>query len=229
MLEQAFKFLLENIRSLIITFLFFIFSIVFLPEGIVVWVLKKLRPSIIKTESKKWKSILSIIINILLHNNYTDFNQGKKLKEKLDKIKKLHSNNVAIEKNIYFLDLCIDIFKMLTFALPKVVSGGAEFWIFSEALNYLGYYTNYVTSLEQNKNFPLDVSNSLESLQVAFESLDEVYKNPIIDKNEQKKVFEDTYGKTHDHFINERSSLEKLLEQNKNKMKNLLNNIIDDD
>lgn len=225
MLEQILAFFIESIKSLFFGILLFVVSMIFLPNQIVIWLLRKIKPSIFYTEDKKWRSLFSLVINILLYKNYTDFNQSNELKVKLDRIKSLHSNNEAIKKNIYFLDLCVDTFYMLNFALPHAM-GDIDYDIFSEALNYLNNYTQYVTSFEQNENFAENISHQISSLEESFNFFSELRNKPDYTKSDQQKMFENSFTGARDYFKSERDMLLKLLEQNKNEVKLILGDIV---
>ncbi len=227
MLEQLWSFFIANLKSLFYGILLLIVALLFLPDQIVVWIVRKIKPSILQSEAKKRRDVFALIINILLYRNFTDFSHSSDLMEKLERVKQLHVNNSAIERNLYFLDLCVDTFNMLLFALPRA-RGDIDYGVFSEAINYLDNYTHYLTPFDQNHNFCANVSRSIGDLQHEFEELSSLHHRGGINKETEQLFFNNQFNRTRDYLANERKALERLVEQNKNELKSLMGEIISD-
>ena len=206
MLEQLWSFFIANLKSLFYGILLLIVALLFLPDQIVVWILKKIKPSILQNEAKKWRDVFGLVINILLYRNFTDFSHNSNFIQKFERIKHLHVNNSAIEKNLYFLDLCVDTFNMLIFALPRA-RGDIDYGIFSEAINYLDNYTHYLTPFDQDQNFCENVSRSIGDLRHEFEELSHLRYRHEIDEKTEQLFFNQQFNRTREYLANERQAL----------------------
>ncbi|HEY9166158.1 MAG TPA: hypothetical protein VIS48_08370 [Candidatus Kryptonia bacterium] len=227
MLENILNFILDNVRSLFYGILLLIVALLFLPDKIILWTLRKIKPSILENENKKWKGIFALLMNILLHRSFTDFSQSETIKARLEDIRRLQSSISAMEKNLYFLDLCVDTFHMLNFALPHA-TGAIDYDIFSEAINYLTNYTQYVTPFTENENFGENVTRSINDLDEAFTELSKMQQQSGNHDAVEKALFEQQFMRTRDYLKSERHALERIVEENRNQIKAALEEVINE-
>jgi len=216
------KFVFNNIVTLIIGSILLVLSIIFLPTKIVLWIFKKLKPDVFKNIDKKWLSNVSIIVNVLLFNSFTDYNLNEENNKNLDKINELKINNEKIEKNIYFLDLCIDLFNVLIFITRDNIRSD----LFCETLNYFQYYVSKVENLNQRPNFTYNLNRNMEEFMYEFQ---DISIKDFSDSKTKEITFGNTMENTRKFINNERISLLQLLEQNKSEIKLMIGEFLQDE
>jgi len=213
MFKEIANFVIDNLISIIFGLIWLVVILVFLPTNVVVKVVKTIKPKIFEHEKRKYKQITSVISSIFLNNSFADLNIDNKKQKKFKKIELLHNNNRKIERNIYFLDLCIDMLAMLHFALPNAL-GCIDYQVMGQAMNYLGNYSKLLEPFEQNKNFTSNISREILALEETFnEWANGQYKDNI--KNVMDTFFRQKYESALEYLQNEKKNLEALLISNK--------------
>jgi hypothetical protein len=210
-MEQIKIFLINNLKSLGFALIYLILGLLFLPEGWIIIILKKMKPNLIKKMEEPYKNFINTLANLFMNNGIIDISDENS--EYNEQTEHLLKENKKIEKNIYVIDLCKDIVSMFRFIYPD----RPNHIILEQAFNYLQNYAKLAESITQDNNF---VKNFYEKIN----SLDELFREPDGDISEDAiKVTTDYLIKNIFNYLSEeRNKLENLLSRNKNELIKLL-------
>jgi hypothetical protein len=209
-------FVWESIKSLFISAVLLVIGLLFLPDSWVLAITKKLKPKMIEEIKVPLRKLLNAVVNLYLNNDITDINE--QFPEFNERTRFYVGENTKIEKNIYVIDLCKDMIATLNFALPRSV-GENRFDIYEQSLHYLYHYSQIVEYLEQDKNF---VENYLEKIDSIRSTYEETIVMPREDANTVKIVIDYCIKNALGYLAEEKVKLEKLYEDNKKKLINLV-------
>lgn len=163
--------ILSTLKGLIIGIILLVTSLFVLPSSWVVWILRIIKPSILRNifarNEKYFGDIVEIILEGKFPGNYTDDSLAQ---NKLSKIKELKDDLDKVESNMFTIDLLVDLFKTLSFALSRSgISSIGE--TYDEIANYFSNYSNRLFDTSYRHNFAEDV---LEKFQRVSKDIGDV-------------------------------------------------------
>jgi hypothetical protein len=216
MLDNIGNFLLDGLKSLIIGVLLLIVGLLFSPDSWVLFVIKKIKSSVVRKIEEPFIKLVNTIANLYINNNIIDLQENDENFNK--KTKYYLEQNEKIDKNIYVIDLCKDIVSTLRFAIPR--SGCSED-IYDDVFEYLYHYSKLVVSIDQDKNFGEHMLGKIEEMQKSY---DDISKLTSL-QNDQKMrdaFFKQRVDMVFNYLKIEKEKLEKLKNQNKDELIRLL-------
>lgn len=221
------SFIFSAIKGLLIGVVLLLVSLFVLPTSWIVWIIRIVKPSILKSvfakSDKYFNDILGIILENKFPSSYTDDNLAEK---KISKIKELKSDLEKVESNMFTIDLLIDLFKTLSFALSRIgfsVMGET----YEEIANYFSNYSSRLFDTSYRQSFAEDVINRFQNVSNNLHKLEEMIKNGDFE-NMNTAVLKQQYTSDFMFFIlAEKKSLEKNRELIIGSIKSLVYELIE--
>ena len=203
------EFFIRNIldigKSLILGILCFIICCIALPDSILIQLFKIFKRNIIDSIRKPFKIFIERITALFIYKNNLSFDNNEQ--EFNEKIKYLLAENEKIEKNLYAIDLCGDLFQMLSY-----MAGNQDYNVMVEdAITYLDAYLHVFVNIEQDKEFISNVYKELEFIKskISHESL--------VDDDIRELTFN-----TNEKFEKYKNKLNNILDKNKKEIIELI-------
>ncbi len=156
------KLIFEIIREVIIGVIFLIIALFVVPEGIIAWFIKKLKPGIFDKIHDNWEQLVQYMTNIFIAHNMIEFESNVLIRKQFDRIKIIEQYVSKIEKNLYFVDLSVDLLRTLEFSCTGTF-GSIDNKLISQSMNYLQYYTQKIEYDEQDPSFFSNICNTLDN------------------------------------------------------------------
>jgi hypothetical protein len=201
--------ILSTLKGLAIGLMLLLASLFILPSSWVIWVLKYFKPSILKNIFAKNDKYFSDILGIILEGKYPgNYVDDELAQNKLSKVKELKDDLEKVESNMFTIDLLVDLFKTLSFALSRSgISSIGE--TYEEIANYFGNYSNRLFDTSYRHNFAEDV---LEKFQQVSENIEKLDKDISIEEYKglnSKILMQYTTSDFSSFLTEEQKSLEK--------------------
>jgi len=201
--------ILSTIKGLFVGTLLLLASLFVLPSSWVIWVLRFIKPSILKRifakNEKYFGDIMEIILEGKFPGNYVDDSLAQ---NKLTKVKELKDDLDKVESNMFTIDLLVDLFKTLSFALSRsgISSIGATY---EEIANYFANYSNRLFDTSYRHNFAEDVLEKFQRVSENIEQVDESINNGKFKGLNSKVLMQQTTSDFSYFLTAEQKTLEK--------------------
>lgn len=219
-------FILEVIKEIAIGIGLLILGLIVVPENVTSWIINKIKPAIFLAIHAKWERLLQYITNVFIIHDSIDFEDNVVLRNKFDKITSTEQYVSQIEKNLYFVDLSIDLLRTLDFACPGSI-GSMSHDLVSQSMNYLQNYLRKIEYDEQDPGFSANISRTLETIGQNYDELSELRRSK--DNDGTFKIIEQhAYKQAIQQFNDYRIGLENRLRLNRNEQRLTIREIADE-
>jgi len=221
------NFIYSAIKGLLIGVVLLLASLFVLPTSWVIWILRIFKPSLIKTVFAKSDKYYSDVIEIILEGKFPgNYANDGLAKSKLSKIKELKSDLEKIESNMFTIDLLVDLFKTLSFALSR--SGFSALGeTYEEIANYFSNYSNRLFDTSYRQNFAEDVIGKFQNVTNNLHELEKLIEDGSF-KDMNTGPLKQQYTSDFMFFISvEKKSLEKNRELVIGSIKSLVYELIE--
>ncbi len=196
-----------------IVFIFVAFVI--LPQSIINYVLKRLRPDLISKPDivSKLKTILDYIFNnknvVISSDNDCD------ISKKEEEFKELLKEKKSLENNLFFLDMLRNLTQMLYFSASRTgYSEDSIIEILRESMYYLSHYGRNIENTKGMQNQKERLSEKTTELEETLSSIIEFKENALPDSRDEiiaKVGLEDTIKRISESMEVEFKSTEEQL------------------
>ena len=146
------------IKSLVMGTLCFVLCCMMLHDTWLIKLLKLFKKNIIDSIKKPFYAFVERITGLFVYKNNLSFNNNEQGFN--ERVKYLLTENEKIEKNVYAVDLCCDLFEMLSF-----MAGNQDYNVMVEdAITYLEAYMHAFVDIDQDGEFKYKVDKELETI-----------------------------------------------------------------
>ncbi len=221
------SFIYSAIKGLLIGVFLLLVSLFVLPTSWIVWIIRIFKPRIIRRLFAKNDKYFNDILGIILENKFPSHYKDDNIAEnKITKIKELKSDLEKVESNMFTIDLLIDLFKTLSFALSHnglSVMGGT----YEEIANYFSNYSSRLLNTSYRQSFADDVISRFQNVSNHIHEIEQMIKNGDFDE-QNTAAFMQQYTSDFMFFISaEKKSLEKNRELIIGSIKSLVYELIE--
>ena len=143
------------IESLVVGILCFILCCIVLPDSWLIKLFKIFKRNIIDSIKRPFYVFIERITGLFVYKNNLSFDNNQQGFN--EKIKYLLTENEKIEKNLYAIDLCSDLFEMLSY-----MAGNQDYDVMVEdAITYINAYLHAFVEIDQDEEFIYNVDKEL--------------------------------------------------------------------
>lgn len=203
------SFVLSTIKGLLVGVVLLVISLFALPSSWVVWILRIIKPSILKNIFAKNEKYFSDIVGIILEGKFPgNYSDDTLAQNKLSKIKELKDDLDKVESNMFTIDLLVDLFKTLSFALSRSgISSIGE--TYDEIANYFANYSHRLFDTSYRYNFAEDVLEKFQQVSKNIEQVDNGINTGKYKGLDSKVLMQQTTSDFSYFLIEEQKMLEK--------------------
>jgi len=220
------KLLVELVISILAGCFLLAVGLALIPKSLASRIIRFLKPEILADLNNRWMEFVKFVIQQKLYGRVVQIVPGGPNANLYSKLNASQKNCGAIEKNLYFMDLSIDLLRTLNYAIPNA-KGESDFAVLAQTFNYLHFYLNKLEKDRQDPNFNDHVITALQEFESNFDGLDKLRWSKDYDKALFKFMANKSYQDTVSYFENQRKALEIRLIQNKNQQELAFREIID--
>lgn len=201
-------------------------ALVILPKFFASRIIMLIKPALFNDLNSRWLETFKFLIQQKLYGKVVQIDSGISHSESYAKLNTLKNYCDAIVKNLYFMDLSIDLLRTLNFSMANI-SGEIDFSLLSQTFNYLHYYLNKLEIDNQDHTFGYHITKELQDVENSFHEISELRWKKDYDKKIFDIVAQKSFRDTLSYFENQRKTLEQRLLQNKNQQEFIIQEIID--
>jgi len=201
--------LLSTLKGLLIGIVLLVASLFVLPSSWVLWTLRIVKPSLLRSLFAKNEKYFGDIVGIILEGKFPgNYSDDSIAKNKLDKLKELKGDLDKVESNMFTIDLLVDLFKTLSFALSRSgISSIGE--TYEEIANYFANYSSRLFDTSYRHNFSDDILEKFQSVSEKIQQVDENINNGKYAGLNSKVLMHQTTSDFSYFLSDEQKSLEK--------------------
>jgi hypothetical protein len=220
------KLLIEIAISFAVGCLLLTVALVLLPKSIASRIITLIKPELFSDLNNRWLETLRFLVQQKLYGKVVQIDSGVCHSELYYKLNTLEKYCDAIVKNLYFVDLSIDLLRTLNFAMSSV-SGEIDFSLLSQTFSYLHYYLDKLEIDNQDPTFGYHITKELQDVEKSFKEVSELRWKKDYDKKIFDVIAQKSLRDTLSYFEDQRKTLEQRLLQNKNSQELTIREIID--
>lgn len=208
LLNGILNFIISAIIALIVGAFLLIASLFVLPSPWVIWILRILRPSLLKRVVAKNERYFNDIVDIILEGKFPrNYSEDSFAQEKLLRIKDLKTELDKIESNMFTIDLLLDLFSTLRFAFSQSgisIMGST----YEEIANYFQNYSSRLFDTSYRQNFAEDIINKFNNVSEHLHDLEHQISEGRFEETNSQHIIQQ-YTTDFYYFINtEKNTLE---------------------
>lgn len=189
------NFIKSSIEGLGLAILFLVLGLLFVPDKIIILLVKKVKPKILKSIN----SFFVTIAGILVTNNYNFSEQDNTINTSLENIKNKNLDISVLENNLFIIDSLIGIFEMLSYILYK------DNWNSELYENTCEYFLSYCRSLYKKIQLEMvvEIQEHFYTFNDRLYEIREKYKIESSDTKAQKEHKYDSMYKIQRKYADE--------------------------